>query len=53
MLGGRTRATIPPARTARGTRHQKRALHVDFSTNAAAKKGPMVLPMPTQEPRIP
>ncbi len=47
------KATSVPARTASGARHQKRPLHVDVWTNAAARKGPIAFPPPTQDPKIP
>ncbi len=46
-------ATAVPERTASGHMHQNRPLHVEFSTKAAAKKGPIVFPKPTQDPKIP
>ena len=47
------KATAAPERTTKGQMHQNMPLHVEFSTNAAAKKGPIVFPSPTQEPNMP
>lgn len=47
------KATMMPARTANGQIHQKSPRHVDLSTKAAARKGPIVFPIPTQDSKIP
>jgi hypothetical protein len=50
---GRTMRTMPPATIARGEMNQNVARQVAFSVNAADIKGPMMLPKPTQDPRMP
>ncbi len=50
---GKTTRTMPPAAIAKGEMNQNVARQVAFSVKAADIKGPMMLPKPTQDPRMP